>query len=159
MIEGERAINLGGLTLDCFTVGWHSPGNLAVHVPELDALMVSDSLGFHYPGRGFCPLFFTGYKDFLATLDRLAALKPAIVCPAHQGALTGQQAASAFEDAHRTATEFRSRIIDADPADDANLFSELFHRFYKDEFKLYSPENIGNCIKLLIRRVRESNPG
>ena len=92
VVEHEMVIDLGDLSLVCLQVKGHSPGNIVVHLPQMQVLILSDSLGFHFPGREFCPLFFTGYADYMETLDRLAVLKPKIIGPAHQGPLFDAQA-------------------------------------------------------------------
>lgn len=154
-VSDTLEIDLGGLTLSCLPVKGHSPGSIAVHVPVRDALMLSDSLGFYYPGRGFCPLFFTGYHDFLATLDQLAALKPSIVGPAHQGPIIGAEAHSAIADARRAAVHVYDRIVQAH-RNGQDISAELFDQYYCDEFTLYTKENISNCMQLLVRRALEA---
>ena len=154
-VTEEIAIDLGSITLKCLPVGGHSPGNIIVHLPELDAVVAADSLGFHYPGRGFCPLFFTGYEDFLAALDQIADLKPAIIGPAHQGALTGAAAAGAVVDARRAAEDIYERVVKAHRAG-RDIADDLFEEFYRAEFTLYSENNIGNCMHLLVRRALEA---
>jgi glyoxylase-like metal-dependent hydrolase (beta-lactamase superfamily II) len=148
-------IDLGGTTASCLPVKGHSPASIAVHVPVRDALVLSDSLGFYYPGRGFCPLFFTGYHDFLATLDHLSTLKPAIVGPAHQGPITGTAAHSAIADARRAAVHVYDRIVQAH-RNGRDISAELFDEYYCDEFTLYTKENINNCMQLLVRRALEA---
>ncbi|CAD7839127.1 MAG: hypothetical protein [Olavius algarvensis Delta 4 endosymbiont] len=148
-------IDLGGVTLRCIPVEGHSPGNLVIHVPGKEALFVSDSLGFHYPGRGFCPLFFTGYAPFMSTLVELEALGPAIVGPGHQGAITGPAAAVVFERA-REAADGVLKIVGDGTGEDAIIAEQLFQKYYVDEFTLYSPENIMGCCRLLVRRAREA---
>jgi len=154
VIAQARDIDLGGLTLRCFPVQGHSPGNLAIHIPERKALFVSDSLGFHYPGRGFCPLFFTGYEAFLATLVELAALKPDIVGPAHQGAITGPDVETAFRQARDAAESVLAAVRDSDEPDEV-IAGRFFEKYYVDEFTLYSEDNIMGCCRLLVRRARE----
>ena len=65
--------------------------------------MASDSLGFRIPSLGFFPIFFTGYADYMAVIDRMEALQPRILCLAHQGPLTGENARRAFQDAREAA--------------------------------------------------------
>jgi len=154
IIRKTQDIDLGGVTLRCIPVEGHAPGNLVAHVPEKEALLVSDSLGFHYPGRGFCPLFFTGYDPFMETLTELAALEPELVGPGHQGAVTGPTAAAVFERAREAADEVLG-IVGAGTGEDAIIAEQLFEKFYVDEFTLYSPENIMGCCRLLVRRARE----
>ncbi len=147
-------IDLGGITLQCIKVKGHSPGNLIVHIPETGVLMSSDSLGFHFPGRCFFPVFFTGYADYLATVDYMKSLSPAMLCPAHQGPISGTDVEKAFRNSRQAALDVYAAIIREQKNRD-KIASELFAAFYKDEFTIYSEENIRNCIQLLIRRSLE----
>ncbi len=156
VVGEEKTFDLGGLTLKCIPIKGHSPGNIVVHLPEIDALILSDAMGFHYPGRGFCPLYFTGFSEFLATLDFLTALKPRIVGPGHQGPITGKAAENALTDARKATVELQTRIM-ADPRDYQAIANELFDQYYQDEFTLYSEANIRNCMQLLVRRAHEAD--
>jgi glyoxylase-like metal-dependent hydrolase (beta-lactamase superfamily II) len=53
VVKDRYDIDLGGVVLHCKTVQGHSPGNIAIHIPTTGVLAPSDSMGFHYPGRGF----------------------------------------------------------------------------------------------------------
>jgi len=150
--DGEM-LELGGLTIRFLHVGGHAVGNILVHVPELGALMVSDSLGFRIPSIGFFPIFFTGYADYMAAIDRLEALEPRILCLAHQGPLVGEDARKAFRDARKAARSLRDEISN-DPRDEDALIRNLYRRFYRDELALYTPDNIIACCRLVIRRSR-----
>jgi 2-aminobenzoylacetyl-CoA thioesterase len=149
----NETIDLGGLTLRILHVGGHAIGNILVHVPELQALMASDSLGFRIPSIGFFPIFFTGYADYMATIDRLEALKPRILCLAHQGPLVGEDARKAFKDARDAARSLCEEIRNDLREEDA-IINELYPRFYRDELALYTSENIIGCCRLVIRRSR-----
>ncbi len=149
----NETLDLGGVTLRFLHVGGHAIGNILVHVPGLGALMVSDSLGFRIPSIGFFPIFFTGYGDYMATIDRLEALEPRILCLAHQGPLMGQDARKAFRDT-REATRSLFEEIRNDPRDEDAVIQDLYPRFYRDELALYTPENIIGCCRLVIRRSR-----
>jgi glyoxylase-like metal-dependent hydrolase (beta-lactamase superfamily II) len=153
VVSDSETLDLGGLAIRFLHVGGHAIGNILVHVPGRSALMVSDSLGFRIPSVGFFPIFFTGYGDYLATIDRLAALEPRILCLAHQGPLVGEDARKAFRDA-REATRSLYEEIRNDPRDEDTVIQELYPRFYRDELALYTPENIIGCCRLIIRRSR-----
>ncbi|MCP4622562.1 MAG: hypothetical protein GY850_03415 [bacterium] len=126
-----------------------------MHIPDLSALILSDSLGFHFPGRGFLPLYFTGFEDYIASLDLLKALEPKIIGLGHQGPLTGADAETAFETAHQAAIDLLARIKQ-EKRDDDEISHVLFREFYRDEFTIYSEENIKNCTMLLVRRAKEA---
>ncbi|MCX7636021.1 MAG: hypothetical protein N2Z74_09810, partial [Syntrophales bacterium] len=155
-VSDGQLLDLGGVSLAFLTVGGHAPGGIAVYSPELRALFPGDSLGFYLPSRkaGF-PIFFTGYHRYLATIDRLAALGPALVGLPHQAIFRDEQAREGFTMARRDALAMRERIL-ADPRDDEAIIADLFAAFYRDELLLYPPENIEGCCRLLVRRSREA---
>ncbi len=153
--KDQDEIDLGGITMGFLKIGGHSPGTIAVHVPELSALMPADSLGFRFPGRGIMPLFFTSYQEYMDALTKLQHLDPAIVGIPHQGPLKGPEVQEAFTEAVSTAQTLRDEIV-ADPRAPEELAENLFKRYYKDELGMYTPNNILNCMRLVIRRARES---
>jgi glyoxylase-like metal-dependent hydrolase (beta-lactamase superfamily II) len=153
VVGDKETLDLGGLTIRFLHVGGHAIGNILVHVPELGALMASDSLGFRIPSIGFFPIFFTGYAEYMAAIDRLEALEPQILCLAHQGPLTGEDARKAFRDARAAARSLRDEVRN-DLRDEDAVIRDLYPRFYRDELALYTPDNIITCCRLVIRRSR-----
>lgn len=148
-------MDLGGLTLRFLSVKGHAPGKVVVWVPQIRALMLSDSLGFRFPSRGVMPLFLTGYSDYVSTLDRLERLQPSIVGVAHQGPVVGEkEVEEAFREARQAAAELRDWIL-SDHGDQDDLVRDIFNTYYRDELTLYTRENIVNCAKLLVKRARE----
>ncbi|MCX5821668.1 MAG: MBL fold metallo-hydrolase [Deltaproteobacteria bacterium] len=155
--DGEE-LDLGGVTLRFLEVRGHSPGNLAVFVPEEKALLASDCLGFHYSGGGFFPVFFTGYREYMATLDRLESLRPEILGLGHHWFMRTEDAAGAFVPARRSAAGLRERLRN-DLRDGETVVAEIVNEFYRDELTLYSRENITNGCRLLLRRSLEEDKG
>jgi len=155
--DGEE-IDLGGVTLRFLEVRGHSPGNLTVFVPGEKTLLASDCLGFHYSGGGFFPVFFTGYREYMAALDRLESLRPEILGLGHHWFMRTEGAAKAFVMARRSAAGLRERLRD-DSRDGETVVAEIVNEFYRDELTLYSRENITNCCRLLLRRSLEEEKG
>jgi 2-aminobenzoylacetyl-CoA thioesterase len=153
--DGEE-LDLGGVMLRFLEVRGHAPGNLAVFIHAEQTLLASDSLGFHYPAGRFFPLFFTGYAEYMATLERLASLKPTILGLGHHGVMQGPEAGEAFAQAGRCASSLRERLRSR-PGKEEGMIAEIFAEFYRDELTLYSRENIMNCCRLLVRRSREED--
>ncbi len=153
-VEDKRSIDLGGITLDLIKVPGHSPGNLIGKIPEKGILFCSDSLGFHFPGRGFLPLFFTGAGPYFSTLRAIRDFDPFILCPAHQGPLSGKNAAESIRLSIQTTTGLIKKIQDSSLPGNA-LAKEIFENNYKDEFSLYTPDNIQACADLLVKRAKE----
>ena len=155
IVEDGEEIALGGQTLRFLSVGGHSPGQLAVHLPEIGGLVVSDALGFYFRGRGFFPTFFTSLQEHLATLDRLEALTPRVLALGHMGALLGDEALGALREARVAALRLLARVRANRHRIDA-LAEELFREAYVGEFRMYSEGNIRNCVRLTIRRCLEA---
>jgi glyoxylase-like metal-dependent hydrolase (beta-lactamase superfamily II) len=152
--DGEK-LNLGDLTIRFLEANGHSPGNIVVSIPAIKTVLVSDSLGNHYPGRGFFPTFFTGFKDYLATIDRLENLVPMILGLAHNGLFSeSEEIKDKFQRARKAAMDVKHYIIN-DKRDDEMIAKDLFGFYYTDELAIYSPKNILNCCRLLIRRIRK----
>jgi len=155
VVKTRHEIDLGGTTLKLFPVKGHSPGGLAAELPEENALIVSDALGFHYSNLVFCPMFFTGFNDYIATLDQLAALKPDILGPGHHGPFTGKDVERAFAGAQEAAVKFVERIR-TNEKDGEQLARDLFDEYYREGFSLYTETNILGCMQLLVRRALEA---
>ena len=153
IMRDNDELDLGGLTLRFLDVKGHALGNLAVYIPELRALMPSDSLGFRISARGFFPIYFTGYNDYMATLDRLQTLKPLILGLAHQGPLSGEEVQAAFVAAHNSARYLREKIRN-DHRSEEEIIEEIYRDYYRDELTYARPENMIACCKMLIRRSK-----
>jgi hypothetical protein len=67
----------------------------------------------------------------------------------HESATAGIQAGI------DTARRFIDRVTRTSLTD-RELEAQLFHESYRDEFTLYTKENIANCNRLLIKRARQS---
>jgi glyoxylase-like metal-dependent hydrolase (beta-lactamase superfamily II) len=79
-LEGDRSFTLGGITFDLIYMGpAHAPDDLVVVVRDDQVLFSGDIL---FSGR----VPFVGNADskrWLATMDRLLGLKPAVMVPGH----------------------------------------------------------------------------
>lgn len=155
IVRDRHRLDLGGTTLELIPADGHSPGSLMGFVPEQKVLFCSDNLGFHFPGRKFLPLFFTGAARYLSVLETIRALEPAVICPAHQGPLIGKDAADAVRNSLDTTRELIHHLKSSTVSDEM-LADKLFDEHYRDEFRLYTPDNIRNCMRLLVKRSREA---
>jgi 2-aminobenzoylacetyl-CoA thioesterase len=153
IVRDRESIDLGDITLNLIKIEGHSPGGLIAHVPELKTVFTSDSLGFHFPGRFFFPLFFTGLNEYISSIELIKSLNPLILCPAHQGSIEGDSVKQALK-ASLNATHEIVDMIKYNKDSEGTLVEKLFNYSYIDEFTLYTESNILNCIKLLIKRVK-----
>ena len=153
IVRDHEELNLGGITLRFLDVEGHALGHLALYIPEIQALMPSDSLGFRIPSRGFFPIFFTGYDEYLATIERLYTFNPLILGLPHQGPLFGEDVREAFKTANRNAKDLQEKLRN-DKRPEEEIIEDIYKNYYQDELMMYMPENIITCCKLLIRRSK-----
>ena len=99
-------------------------------------------------------MFFAGYADYVATLERLRDLHAALVGPGHHGPLQGDEASQAFDESLRAAEELRRRIR-ASPRAAEEMAAELFDESYRDDLRMSSENNIMIGCRLLVKRARE----
>jgi glyoxylase-like metal-dependent hydrolase (beta-lactamase superfamily II) len=157
IVKSGDEVDLGDLTIRFVEARGHSPANIIVHIPDMNAVLVSDSLGNHYPGKGFFPTFFTGYQEYMKTMDDLQKIDTDILGLAHNGFfLHRDDIKNIFCKAREDAVNLRKTII-ADNEHNDGMANRLFELFYKDELAVYSPQNILNCCRLLIKRSQEPN--
>lgn len=155
IVTGGEELDMGGFIIRFFEAKGHSPGNILVQIPGIKTLLVSDSLGNRYPGRGFFPTFFTGFNDYLNTIDCLEKLDPMILGLAHNGFFSErEEIRNIFREARNAAWDVKTYIIN-DTRDDNEIAEDIFRFYYNDELKFYSSQNIFNCCRLLVRRVRD----
>jgi glyoxylase-like metal-dependent hydrolase (beta-lactamase superfamily II) len=152
--DGDE-LDLGDLKIRFLEAKGHSPGNILIQMPALGTVLVSDSLGNRYPGRGLFPVFFTGYDDFMKTIDRIEKLNPAMIGLAHHGFFTDRnEIRDIFQEARKCMEDVRGYVLGSS-REDETIAKELFGFYYTDELAVFLPKNILNCCRLLVRRARE----
>jgi glyoxylase-like metal-dependent hydrolase (beta-lactamase superfamily II) len=136
--EGDE-LQLGGLTCRVYEVPGHTRDSLAFHFPEMGALFAGDACGVLEAGpeRNVRVEFLSSYEDYLASIERIAALRPEMLCLAHRWVLTGSDVAaflrlSAAETVkHR---ELIERYLDAAGGDVERAIQDLG----RDEYEVKS---------------------
>lgn len=104
LFDKEYRFRLGGLTFVCFAAPGETPDMLNVWIPELKALFIGDNYYQSFPNlytlRGTEP---RPALDYVASIDKVLALEPAIVLPSHgvpiEGADTVQRVLTRYRDA------------------------------------------------------------
>jgi glyoxylase-like metal-dependent hydrolase (beta-lactamase superfamily II) len=153
MVGGDD-LDLGEIKINFVVARGHSPGNILIHIPVLRAVLASDSLGYRLSGMGFFPIFFTGYADYMATIDTIESLRPEILGLAHNGIIQGVDIKKTLQEAREAAQGIMDRII-YDRRDDEAVVRDILREYHRHELTLYTEENILGCCRLLVRRVRD----
>jgi glyoxylase-like metal-dependent hydrolase (beta-lactamase superfamily II) len=89
-ITGDFSMALGGCEVEVLLTPGHTPSNICVYVPSDSALYCGDCLI-----NGYVPNLDAGsvndWREWLNSLDRIAALQPRIVVAGHGPVATGEE--------------------------------------------------------------------
>jgi glyoxylase-like metal-dependent hydrolase (beta-lactamase superfamily II) len=110
--EGDT-IAVGALAFHVLQTPGHSDCSLSFHEPDRAVLFVSDAAGYYMPDHdAWWPDYFSGYRAYLESLERLAALGAEVLCLGHRGVVTGADAVrSHFVRALAAARQYHERIV------------------------------------------------
>lgn len=155
VVGDEESLALGGITIQIKMVEGHAPGSLLAYIPEDDALLTSDSLGFPYSNNAtFFPLFFTGFNNYINTIEKIAAFDASLLGLGHGFVATGERVAETITTALACATSLKQLITSW--REKFPLTEQvLLEKYYKDDLLLYPPTTIRVCCEILLRRSRE----
>ena len=99
----------GGWTVCVIETPGHTNDSLSYYIPKIKALIPGESVGvFH--NDAVHPEFSSGYNDYVASLERLAALDVEILPLAHRYVLTGEDAVWYLETSLAATVSFKERI-------------------------------------------------
>ncbi len=157
--EGDRLTIDGHIALQVMEAPGHSPCSLALYEPDEQILFVSDAGGFQISDDRLFPVFFHSYPEYIRTIKRLMALPTRILAIPHERVWMGEKQVQAFFQRALSAAQQGFAEIAAMLAkgmDQTKMEKRLFDRYYQGDLRIYTPENIGFCIQLLIRRTCEA---
>lgn len=157
VVGGDRIPLGGGRFLELIDAPGHSPCGLAAWLAEDRVLFVSDSLGFQISDSEIFPIFFHAYRDYIDTIERLAAYPAEVLAFPHERIWRGARVPEVFERALQSARALREEIateLEKGRVEE-ELKQALFARFYRGDLRIYTPENIRLCVDLLVRRSLE----
>jgi glyoxylase-like metal-dependent hydrolase (beta-lactamase superfamily II) len=89
-LEDGQEIDLGGgLTLQVLATPGHTSDFLSYHIPERGILVASEAVGCADMTDYVVTEFLVDYEAYMASMERLRALKPRILCQGHRLVYTG----------------------------------------------------------------------
>jgi glyoxylase-like metal-dependent hydrolase (beta-lactamase superfamily II) len=110
--EGDT-VTVDGTSFSVLQTPGHSDCSLSFHEPDRAVLFVSDAAGYYMPDHdAWWPDYFGGYRAYLESLQRLAALGAEVLCLGHRAVVTGAEAVrSHFARALAATGQYHERIV------------------------------------------------
>jgi glyoxylase-like metal-dependent hydrolase (beta-lactamase superfamily II) len=143
--EGDE-FDLGGLTCRVYEVPGHTRDSLAFFIPELKVLFPGEAVGVPLGTDGNEPQveFLASYDDYLASLEKMIALEPKIICIGHAWVLTDGDATE-FLHKSRAATfayrELVERYIKDAGFDIEKAIETMARKEYDEKGTIYQERN------------------
>lgn len=112
LLHDGMEIELGGLLIRVIATPGHTRDSVSFYIPKFRALIAGEAVGVYDGNMTIHPEFLSSYRDYLNSLDRLAALEPEVLMMAHYFTLTGPEARSYVAKSIERTRAFRARIED-----------------------------------------------
>jgi glyoxylase-like metal-dependent hydrolase (beta-lactamase superfamily II) len=111
LLEDGMNVDLGGgLGFTVIATPGHTRDSISFFIPKLRALITGEAIGVYDRNRTIHPEYLVSYRDYLASLERLARLEPDIVMMSHYFTLTGEDAGGYMAKSIERTKIFRARI-------------------------------------------------
>jgi len=107
--EGDRIPLSGGLYCEVIETPGHTRDSISYFLPEPGVLVTGDAAGACEGGFMHSP-FLTSYEDYMASLEKLFRVRPAALCIAHSGILSGGDVPRYLEEAAAAARAYKQMI-------------------------------------------------
>lgn len=135
ILDDGTEFDLGnGLSFRVIATPGHTKDSVSFYIPKLKALITGEAAGVYDKNFTIHPEFLASYKDYLASLEKLAVLDLDILMMSHFFTLTGDDAAGYISKAITGARAFRDRIEDYLKSAGGDR-EAVVRRIYKEDFE------------------------
>ncbi len=154
---GDRIALKGGGDLELIAAPGHSPCGLAAWFERDRVLFVSDALGFQISNDTIFPVFFHAYQPYIETIEQLVKYPADVLAFPHERIRWGKDVKAVFSRALSASRNVREEVVSevGKGRKLSDLKQMLFDRFYRENLRIYTPENIRLCVDLMVRRSIE----
>ena len=162
ILDDGDTVTVGRRKFNVLATPGHSDCSLSFYESATHILIISDATGYYIPYCGyFWPNYFTGYKTYLESIRRLAALDVEILCLSHNAVVKGAQAVKAYFDGATAATEaYHKRIIAETAAGKApDEISRQLGIEVHEKTQLLGVEFFQKNCELLVKQSLKYSPG
>lgn len=141
--QGDR-FDLGGVTCEVHEVPGHTRDSLAFFIPEARALFAGEACGILQGDKDsrIHVEFLSSYDDYIASLDKMIALRPRLVGMAHLWVFTDEDAAEFLERSREETPKHRElieRYLDAADGDADRAAITMAQKEYDEKGTIAQP--------------------
>ncbi|HWP95648.1 MAG TPA: MBL fold metallo-hydrolase [Syntrophomonadaceae bacterium] len=134
----------------------HSICSIAAYLENDQCLLVSDAMGYDLQDGTITPVFFSGYADYIATIQKFMTYPCQALGPAHGPVLMGEQVqpylVKALDFAGQGFDYIKEQLEQG--VEEKVLAQELFERYIKAGLSYYPKDMMLESMFLLIKSVK-----
>lgn len=132
-VEDGDVIDMEGFTIRVIATPGHTRDSVTYYVPEVKGLISGETIGVYDRKFRNRPQFLSSYKDYICSLEKLAALDLDLIMMGHDYALTGPDAAEYMGKAIKATHAFRDRI-EAGLSDSGASQEAVVRKIFEEDF-------------------------
>jgi len=132
--DGDEFDLGGGLTFRAVATPGHTRDSMSFYIPRFKAVITGESIGAFDGNFTIHPEFLASYKDYAASLQKIAALDIDMILMCHFFVLTGDDARGYMKKTIERTEVFRQRILDYLDHFNGDRAS-VVQRIYKEDYE------------------------
>ena len=108
--DGDN-ISLGDITVNVLETPGHTRDSLSFFIPELELLILNETLGVLMPDGSVIPCYLTGYADTVNSIEKCKKIPYKFLSTPHQGIVSNEDASSFFDKSLAAVNHCRDFIL------------------------------------------------
>ena len=158
LLPDGDTIQTGAGDIEVLAAPGHSPCSLALFHRNSGALFVSDTCGMPLPSGRIWPTAFDDVEQYIASMKRMIALAPQVVCPGHFRFFGNGRAVRFLERSLRATEHFFERIhkLVDHFGDEEDLIMKQLRKDYDEDVTFIQDNILRHGNRTMVRQVLEA---
>ena len=142
IVEEGDSIDLGRLTVKVIETPGHTRDSLSFLIPELEILVLNETLGVLLPDGSIHPCYLTSFTDTINAIKKCSQISHKYLSLPHQGIVSNEMADGFFDKAMAANMACWDFIIDMKEKnlDEEKMLNSFFQKYGSDVLFSYQPK-------------------
>lgn len=147
------------LNLKIIDAPGHSICSIAAYLEKDQFMFSSDALGYMFKDGGYTPTFFSGFSDYINTIQKLMAYSARFLGPAHGDIIQGEAIMPFYKkviaESQRIHDYLKEKVLLG--YDESELTKEVYEKHIKEGLSFYPKDMMMESMYLLIKSSKAEN--
>ena len=141
-VKSGDIVVLGGLSVHVIETPGHTRDSLSFHIPELEILALSETLGILMPDGDVHPAYLTSFVDTINAIETCSKIPYKHLSMPHQGIISSEKAVGFFDKALAATIACRDFILEmaAKNLDRTQMLEAYFKKYCNDDVLSCQPK-------------------